>query len=85
MTLDAFIQRVSGAIFGFRRGWLAIFAIMTLLFAASASRLAVDAGFNKMVPLEHPYMKVYREYEKVFGGANRVAVALVQKDGDIFN
>ncbi|HWH39412.1 MAG TPA: hypothetical protein VNU21_06205, partial [Usitatibacter sp.] len=85
MTLEAFIQRVAGAIFGFRRGWLAIFAIMTLLFAASASRLAVDAGFNKMVPLEHPYMKVYREYEKVFGGANRVAVALVQKDGDIFN
>ena len=85
MTLEAFIQRVAGAIFGFRRGWLAIFAIMTLLFAASASRLAVDAGFNKMVPLEHPYMKVYRQYEKVFGGANRVAVALVQKDGDIFN
>jgi predicted RND superfamily exporter protein len=28
---------------------------------------------------------VYREYEKVFGGANRVAIALVQKDGDIFN
>jgi predicted RND superfamily exporter protein len=37
------------------------------------------------VPLEHEYMKVYREYEKVFGGANRVAIALVQKDGDIFN
>src|SRR5260221_1184164 len=38
-----------------------------------------------MVPLKHPYMQVYREYEKVFGGANRVAIALVQKDGDIFN
>ena len=58
---------------------------MTLVFAASVTRLAVDAGFNKMVPLEHPYMKVYREYEKVFGGANRVAIAIVQKDGDIYN
>jgi len=85
MTLEAFIQRVAGAIFGFRRAWLAIFAVMTVLFAASASHLAVDAGFNKMIPLEHPYMKVYRQYEKVFGGANRVVVALVQKDGDIFN
>ncbi|HET9653180.1 MAG TPA: hypothetical protein VFP36_13355, partial [Usitatibacter sp.] len=85
MTLDAFIQRVSGAIFGWRRGWLVLFGLLTLLFAASVTRLSVDAGFNKMVPLEHPYMKVYREYEKVFGGANRVAVALMQKDGDIFN
>ncbi|MGE5097853.1 MAG: efflux RND transporter permease subunit [Betaproteobacteria bacterium] len=85
MTLDAFIQRVSGVVFGWRRGWLVIFGLLTLLFAASVTRLSVDAGFNKMVPLEHPYMKVYRQYEKVFGGANRVAVALVQKDGDIFN
>jgi len=85
MTLDGFIQRVSASIFGWRRAWLVVFAVMTLLFAASATRLVVDAGFNKMVPLEHPYMKVYREYENVFGGANRVAIALVQKDGDIFN
>jgi predicted RND superfamily exporter protein len=84
MTLAAFIDAVSGVIFGHRRTWLAIFAILTAFFAASASRLAVDAGFNKMVPLQHPYMKVYREYEKVFGGANRVAIALMQKQGDIF-
>src|SRR6185312_13231002 len=69
---------------GHRRAWLVVFAILTAVFAASASRLAVDAGFNKMVPLEHPYMKVYRQYEKVFGGANRVAIALMQKQGDIF-
>ena len=45
----------------------------------------MDAGFNKMVPLKHPYMQVYRDYQKDFGSANRVAIALVQKDGDIFN
>ncbi len=84
MTLDAFIGKVSSLIFGHRRAWLAVFAAMTVLFAVSASRLTVDAGFNKMVPLEHPYMKVYRQYEKVFGGANRVAIALMQKHGDIF-
>src|SRR5258705_3294162 len=85
MRLDALIQAVSGLIFNYRKVWLVVFAILTALFAASASRLAVDAGFNKMVPLTHPYMQVYREYEKVFGGANRVAIALVQKDGDIYN
>jgi predicted RND superfamily exporter protein len=63
-----------------------VFGIVTVLFGISASRLSVDAGFNKMVPLKHPYMQVYRDYENVFGGsANRVAIALVQKDGDIYN
>ena len=35
-------------------------------------------------PHTRQWNKVYREYEKVFGGANRVAVALMQKEGDIF-
>nr|MDQ3027536.1 MMPL family transporter [Pseudomonadota bacterium] len=85
MNLHRFIQRISALVFDHRKAWLILFAILTVLFAASASRLVVDAGFSKMVPLKHEYMKVYREYEKVFGGANRVALALVQKDGDIYN
>src|SRR5688572_8570306 len=83
--LAALIDRVSTLVFGHRRVWLAVFAVATVLFGISASRLAVDAGFNKMVPLEHEYMQVYRQYEKVFGGANRVAIAIVQKDGDIYD
>jgi predicted RND superfamily exporter protein len=85
MKLQRLIDRVAALIFGHRRLWLVAFAIATALFAVSASRLAVDAGFSKMVPLKHPYMQVYRDYEKVFGGANRVVLALVQKDGDIYN
>ncbi|HZZ94880.1 MAG TPA: efflux RND transporter permease subunit [Usitatibacter sp.] len=85
MTLERFIGRVSGVIFGHRRLLLVVFALASAFFAYSASHLAVDAGFNKMVPLRHEYMKVYREYEKVFGGANRIAIALVQRDGsDIY-
>src|ERR1700682_2912729 len=85
MILNTLIKIASAVVFDHRRAWLIVFGILTLVFAVSASRLAVDAGFNKMVPLKHEYMKVYREYENVFGGANRVAIALVQKDGDIFN
>ena len=85
MKIQQFIQKLSDIIFNNRKMWLIIFAIMTAIFAFSASQLRVDAGFNKMVPLKHPYMKVYKEYETVFGGANRIAIALVQKDGDIYN
>ena len=85
MILNTLIKIASMVVFDYRKAWLVIFGILTALFAVSASRLVVDAGFNKMVPLKHPYMQVYREYETVFGGANRVAIALVQRDGDIFN
>ena len=85
MKIQNFIHKFSDIIFNNRKIWLIVFAIMTAIFAISASQLKVDAGFNKMVPLKHPYMKVYKEYETVFGGANRIAVALVQKDGDIYN
>jgi predicted RND superfamily exporter protein len=84
MTVERFIGAVSGLIFPRRRLWLVLFAIASALFALSASRLQVDAGFNKMVPLRHEYMQVYRQYEPVFGGANRVAIALMQQQGDIF-
>ena len=85
MTLQDFVFKVSDQVFGRRKLWLVLFALATLFFAWSATRLTVDAGFNKMVPLKHPYMQVYREYEKVFGGANRVVVALMQSEGDIFD
>jgi predicted RND superfamily exporter protein len=85
MNLNSLINAVSSFVFGHRKVLLIVFSALTVLFIASATRLGVDAGFNKMIPLTHPYMKVYRDYEKVFGGANRVAIALVQKDGDIYN
>jgi uncharacterized protein len=85
MNLQNIINKFSALVFNHRKTWLIIFALMTLAFLFLASQLRVDAGFNKMVPLKHPYMKVYKEYETVFGGANRVAIALVQKQGDIYN
>ncbi|MFN8696010.1 MAG: efflux RND transporter permease subunit [Burkholderiales bacterium] len=85
MNLHALIEKFSALIFNHRKMWLITFSVMTLIFLAFASQLKVDAGFNKMVPLKHPYMKVYKEYETVFGGANRIAIAIVQKEGDIYN
>ncbi|MCE2988594.1 MAG: hypothetical protein LW838_00405, partial [Nitrosomonadaceae bacterium] len=73
MNLHALIEKFSALIFNHRKMWLITFSVMTLIFLAFASQLKVDAGFNKMVPLKHPYMKVYKEYETVFGGANRIA------------
>lgn len=77
-------ERIAAAIFGVRRLLLVAFALLTAALCYSATQLKVDAGFNKMIPLAHPYMKVFTEYRQSFGGANRVVVALVPRQGDIF-
>jgi len=84
-TVDRLMQAAARLIFDHPRFWLAVFAVVTVLLGISASGLRVDAAFNKMIPLEHPYMRVFTEYRDTFGGANRVIVALKQRDGDIFN
>ncbi|MEQ8289401.1 MAG: MMPL family transporter [Gammaproteobacteria bacterium] len=67
------------------RKWVIVFFILVTCFMAwSASRLQVDAGFNKLLPLQHEYMQTFLEYNKEFGGANRVLVALIARDGNIF-
>ena len=52
-------ERIAAAIFRARKGLLLVFAIITVALGSSATQLRVDAGFNKMIPLEHPYMKVF--------------------------
>ena len=83
--MDDLKSRFVEIVIRYRKAIVIVFAVITVLMAVSATKLGVDAGFYKMVPLEHEYMKVFREYERSFGGANRVLVALMQKDGDIFN
>jgi len=84
MTLARVVEFVSTPLFGRRRWFLAAFALLTVLLGLSASRLRVDAGFTKMIPLQHEYMKNFTHYQQTFGGSNRVLVALVRRDGDIF-
>jgi len=76
---------IARPVFAYRRTLLVLFALLTAFFAYSATHLRVDAGFNKMIPLQHPYMQTFTLYQKSFGGANRVLVAVMQKDGDMFN
>jgi predicted RND superfamily exporter protein len=86
LELNTVKRAIAHPIFAYRRALLAAFAVITALLAYSAIvGLRVDAGFAKMIPLEHPYMKTFTQYQKTFGGANRVLVAIMQKDGDIFN
>ena len=72
-------------VFGNRPIVLVLFALVTVAMAFFASQLRVDAGFKKQIPLGHEYMRTFLDYEADFGGANRVLIAVMAKDGDMFD
>src|SRR3546814_8383755 len=83
---DGAFQRIAAkVVFGNRPLVLLLFALMTLVMGFYASQLRVDAGFKKQIPLQHEYMNTFLEYEREFGGANRVLVALEATDGNMFD
>ena len=77
----AFVDRL---VFGRRGLTIAAFAAATLALGWLASGLRVDAGFTKLLPVEHEYMRTFLEYRGDFGGADSVAVALRARDGNMF-
>ncbi len=72
-------------IFGHRLAIVIAFALLTAVLATVAVRgLRIDASFTKQLPLKHEYMQTFVEHQAEFGGANRVLVALIASDGNMF-
>ena len=71
-------------VFTRRAAILVIFVLLTIFLGFRCSLLRIDAGFEKLLPLDHPYMKTYLEYREAFGGANRILIAVQAREGDIF-
>ena len=73
------MQRVEDIIFGARAYILAVLLLVTVGMLYFAMQLRMDAGFEKMLPLGHPYIDTYKDIEKKddrFLGANRVIVVV---------
>jgi len=86
MIKSTFFHRGAEAlVFGARPLVLALFAVLTVVMLYFAAQLRVDAGFKKQIPLDHEYMQTFLEYEQDFGGANRVLIAVMANDGDMFD
>ncbi len=83
--LNIVTHRLADALIRWRAAVLAAMAMLTLVLGYSALHLHVDARFEKSIPQQHPFMQNFLHYEPVFGGANTVLVALVNKQGDIFD
>ncbi len=84
MTKERITRFLESSVFGHRPVVIGLFGVATLFMAWSASHLRVDAGFQKNLPHAHPYMETFLKHQQEFGGANRVLVAMMAREGDIF-
>jgi hypothetical protein len=75
---------LESVIFGHRRVILALLTALTVFFAYEVTKIRIDAGFEKLLPLEHEYIQTFLEHQQEFGGANRLLIAVRAEEGDIF-
>ena len=78
------LKIVEPPIFKWRAVTLVVLALLTIFFGFNAAQLRPNAGWLKMVPKEHPYMKTFMQYYRDFGGANTVLISLHNNKGDIY-
>jgi predicted RND superfamily exporter protein len=78
------LHKIATFLINNRYGIVALFLVITIGMMFAMSQLRIETGFKKQLPLKHEYMQTFLQYEKEFGGANRVLVALVAKDGNMF-
>jgi predicted RND superfamily exporter protein len=81
---DSRLHHIATFLINTRYAIVAIFIVITIGMMFAMSQLKIETGFKKQLPLKHEYMQTFLKYEKEFGGANRVLVALVSREGDIF-
>ncbi len=86
---NAGLERVASAIadflLGYRAWVLVVTVAITAFFAYHALHQRLDPGFDKSIPLSHPYMQTYTKYKPEFGGSNMITIFVEDEGGDMFN
>jgi predicted RND superfamily exporter protein len=77
-------HRIADFLIRYRVFIVSLFVLITVGMLYAMTQLKIETGFKKQLPLDHEYMQTFLDYEKEFGGANRILVALVAREGDMF-
>ncbi|NND68331.1 MAG: RND family transporter [Halioglobus sp.] len=73
-------------IFSARPLLLVLFALATIFFAYQATGLKPDASFEKMIPMDHPFIQSFMKHKDDLGAAGTtIQVAVEHRAGDIFD
>ncbi|NML47063.1 MMPL family transporter [Ramlibacter sp. G-1-2-2] len=77
---------VERALFNHRRIVLLLCALVTLLLGWQATRLQLNASFEKTIPAHHPYIRNFLGYQKELSGlGNAVRIAVAPRQGTIYD
>ncbi|GCL61665.1 efflux RND transporter permease subunit [Pseudaquabacterium pictum] len=82
--LDRVVRALERFFFTYRRLTLAAFAAFTAVMAVFALQLRMEAGFEKQMPIGHPYMDTVKRHAPDLFGANRLTVVVQARQGDIW-
>jgi len=64
--------------------FLTLGLLVTVFLSYQGLNQKLSPGFDKAIPLSHPYMKTFTKYRDEFGGANRITIFVENKNGDMF-
>ena len=64
--------------------FLTLGLLVTVFLSYQGFNQQLSPGFDKAIPLSHPYMKTFTNYRDEFGGANRITIFVENKDGEMF-
>jgi predicted RND superfamily exporter protein len=80
-------NRLERLVFNHRLAMVVICGVLTALLGyAAATRLVLNASFERMIPQSQPYIRNYLAYQKDLRGlGNSLRVVVENADGDIFD
>ncbi|OEY66330.1 efflux RND transporter permease subunit [Marinobacter sp. X15-166B] len=85
-NVERMVEWSADRLIAWRKPLLALFLLITVAFGYSATGIRLDPGFNKQIPVNHPFMQNLLHYSDTFSGANNVLVSVRWKgEGDIYN
>ena len=67
-----------------RRATIAVFALLSCVFAAGATRLRLEIDPDRNLPTDHEAVRALKELNQRFGDKNLVVVGLFPTEGDVF-
>ncbi|WP_066256397.1 efflux RND transporter permease subunit [Hydrogenophaga flava] len=90
MNAHAFDPRsgslIERALFNHRGVVLLLCALVTLLLGWQATRLQLNASFEKTIPTSHPYIQNYLTHQNELSGlGNAVRIAVARPEGSIYD
>lgn len=59
-----------------RAAIIGLVSLATVLFSFTIRHLVINTNFFDLYPPRHPYIRLYHEYRKMFGGANVLVIAV---------